>query len=80
MIYKCPGQDRRNIRSETIGCPDCGYSLEIFSDEAKGRCPRCDHMVYRHILPTCVDWCKSARECVGEERWRQVKESKGKES
>ncbi len=70
---KCPGQDRRNVSVENIRCPGCGYELEIFSDEVAVRCPRCKERVCRQRLPSCVDWCKAARECIGEERYRQLK-------
>lgn len=76
MIPKCPGQDDRNIKSESIVCPDCGYKVEIFSDEVKVKCPKCKNLVCRIRLPSCVDWCKSARQCIGEERWRKLKEGK----
>jgi len=76
MSYKCPGQDDRNIKSETLTCPDCGYKVEIFSDEIKVRCAKCKGLVCRDRLPSCVDWCKAARECIGEEKWRQLKGGK----
>ena len=66
MLNKCPGQDKRNIKIEIIKCPDCGYKIEIFSDEVKISCPKCKSLVCRKRPPSCVDWCKYARECVGE--------------
>ena len=76
MIYKCPGQDDRELKAETIKCRGCGYKLEIFSDEVKVTCPKCKNLVCKERLPTCVDWCKHARECVGEERWKELKGGK----
>lgn len=73
MIFKCPGQDDRNIKAEIIGCPGCGCKIEIFSDEIKVRCPKCNNLVCREELPSCVDWCKAARDCVGEEKLRLYK-------
>jgi hypothetical protein len=73
MIPKCPGQDDRNIKVETITCPDCGYRVEIFSDEAKITCPKCKGLVCRQRLPTCADWCRYAKECMGEEKYRKSK-------
>ena len=73
MIFKCPGQDSRNIKSEILTCPDCGYKVEIFSDEIKVKCPKCKIFICRSRLPSCVDWCKGARECVGEEKWQELK-------
>jgi hypothetical protein len=64
MNFKCPGQDSRNIRAETLICPTCGYRAEIFSDEAKVKCPGCKGFICRARLPSCVDWCKYARQCL----------------
>lgn len=73
MMSKCPGQDKRNLKSETIACPSCGYTVEMFSDEVKVYCPKCKRQVCRERLPSCVDWCKFAKECVGEDRYKQLK-------
>jgi len=75
MINQCPGQDKRNLKAEIINCFHCSYSLEIFSDEIQIRCPRCKNLVYRDRLPSCIDWCKAARECIGEEKYKQLKGS-----
>jgi len=74
MILRCPGQDDRNIKAQNVKCPDCGFLLEIFSDETKIRCPECKNLVSKERLPSCIDWCKFARDCIGEERWRKLKE------
>ncbi|MCX5711439.1 MAG: phosphohydrolase [Candidatus Omnitrophica bacterium] len=65
---KCPGQDERNIKPGNLKCPNCGYAVEIFSDELKRRCPKCKKLVYQEKLPTCTDWCKSAQECIQNRR------------
>jgi len=65
MLNKCPGQDDRNLKTEIITCPDCGYQLEIFSDEIRIRCRQCGNSVSNKRPPSCLDWCKSARECIG---------------
>lgn len=70
---RCPGQDNRNLRVELHKCPNCGYEVEVFSDEAKVRCHKCGGWVYREMAPSCIEWCAKARECLGEERWRQLK-------
>ena len=57
--YNCPGQDGRNIKVEILKCNNCGYRIEIFSDEIKVWCPGCKTLVCRLRLPTCVDWCKN---------------------
>ena len=32
----------------------------------------CGRWIYKEKLPSCVDWCSAARECIGEERWKQA--------
>ncbi|MFA4889605.1 MAG: phosphohydrolase [Candidatus Omnitrophota bacterium] len=64
MINKCPGQDGRNIKAETLKCPSCGYQAEIFSDEIKVKCPKCKGLICRDRLPSCIDWCKYAEKCL----------------
>jgi NADH pyrophosphatase NudC (nudix superfamily) len=73
MDNRCPGQDKRNLKAEVITCFCCGHKLEIFSDEVKIICPNCKSRVYKERLPSCIDWCKAARECMGEERYIQLK-------
>jgi len=65
-MNNCPGQDKRKVTPEPIICSCCGYEAEIFSDEIKASCPKCRQVFYREVLPTCVDWCASAKECIGE--------------
>ena len=73
MTFRCPGQDSRKLRVELHKCPSCGNEVEIFSDEAKVRCRKCREIVFREKAPSCIDWCASARECLGEDRWQQLK-------
>ncbi len=74
MINRCPGQDNMNSRLELYKCPNCGAEVEMFSSELKVKCYQCGHLVYKEKLPSCIDWCAAARQCLGEERWRQLKE------
>ena len=67
MIEKCPGQDKRYIQAESLKCKNCGYEIEIFSDEVKVRCAKCKTLAVREVMPSCIDWCKYAKECVGQE-------------
>lgn len=76
MESKCPGQDSRKLRSAIYKCPNCGADVEIFSDELKFRCRKCGQYVYRDKTPSCIEWCASARQCLGEEKWRQLMEGK----
>jgi hypothetical protein len=72
-MNKCPGQDSRKAQPENITCVNCGYAAEIFSDEVKVKCPKCKNLICKERLPSCVDWCKAAKECIGEERWNKLK-------
>ncbi len=74
MDIKCPGTELRSLKVEIIKCPNCGYEIEIFSDEMKAKCPKCKTVVFRENIPSCVSWCKYAKECIGEEKWRQIKD------
>ena len=65
IIERCPGQDRRKVKVEALACTKCGYIAEIFSDEIKIRCPQCKELIRRWRLPSCIDWCRSAKECKG---------------
>jgi ribosomal protein S27AE len=67
MFDKCPGFDE--LRRPTIQikkCPECGANVELFSDDVKVSCDRCGFIVYNDI-ESCVQWCKLAKDCVGEE-------------
>lgn len=65
----------RNLRVSVHKCPNCGAAVEIFSDEMRVKCHKCGKYVHREKVPSCIEWCTSARECLGEERWKQLKES-----
>ncbi len=73
MAIKCPGQDMRNLRVELYKCPNCDAEVEIFSDELRGKCPKCGEKIYKENMPSCIDWCASARQCLGEERWKELR-------
>jgi NADH pyrophosphatase NudC (nudix superfamily) len=73
MYSRCPGQDMRNLRVSLHKCPNCGAEVEMFSDEIKVKCHKCGAKVYREQVPSCIEWCASARQCLGEERWKQLK-------
>jgi HD superfamily phosphohydrolase YqeK len=76
-MSNCPGQDRRNAHSENIICTHCGYAAEIFSDEFKVACPQCKNLICKERLPTCLDWCKAAKECLGDQPYQAYREAKG---
>lgn len=65
-MNSCPGRDKRFVKAENIICPGCGSLEEIFSDEVKARCLQCKNLIHREKAPSCADWCKKAKECIGE--------------
>lgn len=73
MFTRCPGQDNMQVRLELLKCPNCSAEIEMLSSEIKVKCSQCGQIVYRESVPTCIEWCAAARECLGEERWRQLK-------
>jgi len=73
MLSRCSGQDGRNLRVSLHKCSTCGTEVEIFSDEIKVKCHGCGEMIYREKIPSCIDWCASAHQCLGEERWKELR-------
>ena len=72
MAGRCPGQDDRNLRVSIHRCPKCKSEVEMFSDETRVRCRKCREFVYKESMPSCIEWCAHARECLGEERWKAI--------
>ena len=72
MFDKCPGQDGRNVRVRYYKCPNCGGEVEVFSFDVRVKCPHCGNAVYPDKIPSCIEWCSSARRCLGEEKWKQI--------
>jgi DNA-directed RNA polymerase subunit RPC12/RpoP len=59
----CPGRDGRNLTAEEVTCPECGYSVEFFSDEKFRKCPSCSFKVNRAASSDCGQWCPAAADC-----------------
>ena len=72
MAGRCPGQDGRKLSVSLHKCPNCGAEVEMFSDETRVKCPACKKYVLSEEVPSCIQWCSSARECLGEERWKEL--------
>lgn len=76
MFDKCPGA--AHIRTPTImvkKCPECSNEVEIFSNEMLTKCTRCGFTIYSD-MESCVQWCKYAVECVGEEMYQKLKKKR----
>ena len=71
MAHQCPGADNIRIPALTIKiCPVCGNEIELFSIDVQGVCDKCGFIAYNDIK-TCIQWCKYARLCVGDELYRR---------
>ena len=66
----CQGKPRTPTISEKI-CPQCGHEVEIFSIDTEITCEHCGFKVYNDAL-SCVQWCKYAKQCVGEEMYEHL--------
>ena len=79
----CPGAVRiKEPVPELFKCPRCGFDVEIWTNENSRLCNKCGQMVSREQVPTCVEWCKYAADCVGEDalkRYLEGKSEKGDE-
>ena len=68
----CQGKPRTpTIREKT--CPVCGNTIEIFSTDTQVTCDKCGFVIYNDML-SCVQWCKYARKCVGDQMYEQMME------
>jgi hypothetical protein len=75
MFDRCPGA--AHVRTPTLTikkCPSCGGEIEIFSNDIAVKCSKCGFTVYNDIA-SCVQSCRYARECVGEELYNRLMEA-----
>jgi phage FluMu protein Com len=73
----CPGaKDFRQPKPISLKCPFCGELLEIWTDEVKTICPKCKKIVFKEMPQSCVDWCKYAKSCLGEELYQKYLDNK----
>jgi len=74
MFDSCPGaaQFTRTPTLKIKRCPECGGNVEIFSTDMQVKCDHCGFIIYND-LESCIQWCKYAKECVGEELYNKLK-------
>ena len=70
ILDGCQGKPRTPTIEEKI-CPQCGNTIEIFSTDTEVACENCGFVVYNDAL-SCVQWCKYARQCVGDAMYEQM--------
>lgn len=72
LTFGCQGRDPTPTLDIKI-CPVCGHEVEVFSIDTSVNCDYCGQVVYNDKLD-CVQWCKYAKMCVGEEEYAKLME------
>ena len=44
------GSDSPILSAEELPCPECGYTIEFFSDEKSRHCPSCGFKHFRVVV------------------------------
>ena len=72
MFDQCPGVSRLKVPTlEVKICPQCGEEIELFSTDVSVTCDNCGFVAYNNIT-SCIQWCKYARQCVGDEMYEKL--------
>ena len=80
MTARCPGsQNFSQPKPDVVKCPYCGEEAEIWTDEVKTICPSCENTVLRTQGQSCLDWCKYAKQCVGDSAYNKYIKNKSTE-
>lgn len=69
IMEGCQGKPETKIMEKI--CPQCGHEVEIFSIDTQVECENCGFTIYNDTL-NCVQWCKYARKCVGDEMYEKL--------
>ncbi len=72
MLEGCQGKPRTPTIIEKT-CPQCGNLIEMFSIDTEMACEKCGFVAYNDTL-SCVQWCKYAKKCVGEDMYNHMME------
>ena len=72
ILGGCQGKPRTPTIHEKT-CPQCGSVIEMFSIDTEMACEKCGFVAYNDSL-SCVQWCKYAKQCVGEEMYNAMME------
>lgn len=71
MTYTgCQSKSKEITLTERV-CPNCGNIIELFSVDTEVACDKCGFVAYNDSL-SCVQWCKYAKQCVGEEMYEAM--------
>ena len=69
IMEGCQGKPQITIKEKP--CPQCGHEIEIFSVDTEAVCENCGFVIYNDTL-NCVQWCKYARQCVGDQTYEAM--------
>ncbi len=74
----CPGSKKfKEPQPENLKCPSCGREVEMWTDEIQRACPHCKKIILRKQEgATCLDWCRYAKECVGQDTYDNYMQNK----
>jgi ribosomal protein S27AE len=79
VLERCGGSQKNVTPVPTLkNCPGCGEEVEIWSDELKTKCGKCGITVTMEATPSCIDWCRAAKECLGEDNYNRMMKARGK--
>ena len=70
ILQGCQSKSKEITIQDKI-CPRCGHEVEIFSVDTEAVCENCGYVIYNDTL-SCVQWCKYARQCVGDKMYEQL--------
>ena len=70
IMHGCMARPKTPTIIEKV-CPNCGHEIELFSIDTQMACEHCGFVAYNDTL-SCVQWCKHARKCVGDEMYEQM--------
>ena len=71
MTYTgCQSKSKEITINERV-CPHCGNIIELFSVDTEVACDKCGFVAYNDTL-SCVQWCKYAKQCVGEKMYESM--------
>ena len=73
MTYTGCQSKSKDITINEKVCPKCGNIIELFSVDTEVACDKCGFVAYNDTL-SCVQWCKYAKQCVGEEMYNHMME------
>ncbi|MBR5023341.1 MAG: hypothetical protein IKY18_09195 [Oscillospiraceae bacterium] len=71
MTYTGCQSKSKDITINEKVCPKCGNIIELFSVDTEVACDKCGFVAYNDAL-SCVQWCKYAKQCVGEEMYEAM--------